>query len=71
MVLAYAKMGREIALNVENINSFCLPHLIEASAFRMLGVCFALVMGTKMAQLVAANSMSGLFSYNTIVIIFY
>ena len=39
-------MGRVIALNVETVNSFCLPHLVEVSAFRMLSVCFALVMVT-------------------------
>ena len=39
-------MGQVIALNVEAINSFCLPHLIEASAFSKLSVCFALVMVT-------------------------
>ena len=39
-------MGQVIALNVETINSFCLSHLIEVSAFRMLSVCFALVMVT-------------------------
>ena len=39
-------MGQVIALNVETINSFCLPHLVEVSAFRMLNVCFALVMVT-------------------------
>ena len=36
-------MGRVIVLNVETIHSFCLPHLKEVSAFRMLSVCFALV----------------------------
>ena len=46
MVFAYSKMGQVIALNVETINSFCLPHLVEMSAFRMLSVCFALVMVT-------------------------
>ena len=39
-------MGQVIALNVETINTFSLPHLIEVSAFRMLSVCFALVMMT-------------------------
>ena len=39
-------MGQVIALNVEIINSFCLPHLVEVSAFRMLSICFALVMVT-------------------------
>ena len=38
MVFAYLKMGQVIALNVEIINSFCLPDLVEVS------VCFALVM---------------------------
>ena len=46
MVFAYSKMGHVIALNVESINSFCLPHLVEVSAFRMLSICFALVMVT-------------------------
>ena len=44
MVFAYSKMGRVIALDVETINSFCLPHLVEVSAFKMLRVCFGLVM---------------------------
>ena len=39
-------MLRVIALNVETINYFCLFHLVEVSAFRMLSVCFALVMAT-------------------------
>ena len=46
IVFAYSKKGRVIALNVEIINSFCLPHLVEVSAYRMLSVCFALVMMT-------------------------
>ena len=46
IVFAYSKMERVIALKVETINSFCLPHLVEVSAFRMLSVCFALVMVT-------------------------
>ena len=46
MVFTYYKMGRVIALNVETINFFCLPHLVEVNAFRMLSVCFALVMVT-------------------------
>ena len=37
-------MGRVIPLNVEMISSFCLFHLVEVSAFRMLSICFALVM---------------------------
>ena len=37
-------MRQVVALNVETINSFCLPHLVEVSAFRMLSICFALVM---------------------------
>ena len=45
MVFAYSKMGHVIALNVD-INSFCLPHLVEVSAFRMLSIYFALVMMT-------------------------
>ena len=43
MVFAYSKMGQMIALNVETIHSFCLPHVVEVSAFRMLSICFALV----------------------------
>ena len=46
MVLAYSKMGQVIGFNVKTINSFCLPHLVEVRAFRMLSVCFALVMVT-------------------------
>ena len=48
MVFAYSIMGQVIALNVETINSFCLPYLVEVSVFRMLSVCFALVMETFM-----------------------
>ena len=44
MVFAYSKMGRVIAFNVETTNSFYLPHLVEVSVFRMLSVCFALMM---------------------------
>ena len=44
IVFAYFKI--EQALNVETINSFCLPHLVEVSAFRMLSICFDLVMVT-------------------------
>ena len=32
-----------IALNVEILSSFCLPHLFDVSALRMLSVCFALM----------------------------
>ena len=39
-------MGQVIALNVETINSFCVPHLVEVSAFRILSICFAFVMVT-------------------------
>ena len=46
MVFAYSKMVRVIALNVETINYFCLPHLVEVRVIRMLSVCFALVMVT-------------------------
>ena len=46
MMFAYSEMGRVIALNVETINSFCLPHLVEVSPFKMLSVCFALLMVT-------------------------
>ena len=31
-----------IALNIEMLSSFCLPHLFEVSALRMLSVCFDL-----------------------------
>ena len=33
-----------IALNVEMISLFCLPHLFEKSGLRKLSVCFALMM---------------------------
>ena len=46
MVFVCSKMGRVMVLNVETINFFCLPYLIEVSAFRMLSVCFALLMVT-------------------------
>ena len=47
MVFAYSKRGGGvIAFNVETINSFSLPHFVVVSAFRMLSVCFALVMVT-------------------------
>ena len=39
-------MGQVNTLNVETINSFCLPHLLKGSAFRMLNVCFVLVIMT-------------------------
>ena len=45
-MFAYSKMGRVIALNMEIINSFCLPHLVEVSALRMLSFCFALMIVT-------------------------
>ena len=32
-----------IALNVEMISSFCLPHFFKVSALRKLSVCFALM----------------------------
>ena len=32
-----------VALNVERITSFCLPHLFEESALRKLSICFALM----------------------------
>ena len=44
MVFAFSKMERVIVLNVQTINFFCLDHLVEVTAFRMLSVCFALVM---------------------------
>ena len=31
-----------MALNVETISFFCLPNLVDLSAFRMLSVCFVL-----------------------------
>ena len=46
MVFAYSKMGQVMDLDIETINFFCLPHLVEVSVFRMLSVCFALVMVT-------------------------
>ena len=39
MVFAYSKMGRIVDLNVEKINAFYLPHLLEVIVFRMLSVC--------------------------------
>ena len=33
-----------ITLDVKMLNSFCLLHLFEVSALRMLSVCFALMM---------------------------
>ena len=44
MALAYSKMGKVMALNIETIRSFCLPHLVEVSALRMNSVHLALVM---------------------------
>ena len=44
IAFAYSKMGRVIALNVDTINSFCLPHLIEVIAFRKLSICLALLL---------------------------
>ena len=32
-----------IALNVEMISSFCLPHLFEESALGKLSICFGLM----------------------------
>ena len=46
MVFACSKMGRVMAFNMETINSFCLLHLVEVSGFRMLSICFALVIVT-------------------------
>ena len=43
MVFAYSKMGRVIVLKVDIISSFCLPHLVDVSALRMLRVRFALM----------------------------
>ena len=43
MVFAYSKIGQMIALNVATIGSFCLPHLVELCAFKLLRVCFAYV----------------------------
>ena len=42
IVFAYSKMGRVIALYVWSMVSFCFPHLVDVSAFRMLRVRFAL-----------------------------
>ena len=33
MVFAYSKMWQVIALKVETINSFCLPHLVAGECF--------------------------------------
>ena len=41
MVFACSKMGQVIALNVETVNFFCLPHLVEVTTFRTLNICFA------------------------------
>ena len=49
MMFAFSKMEQVIALNVETINSFCLPHLVEVSALRMLSACFVFVMVTVMS----------------------
>ena len=46
MIFAYSIMGRVIPLFVETINSLCLLHLVEVSAFKRLSICFALVMVT-------------------------
>ena len=46
MVFTYSNMAQVLALNVEKISSFCLLHLVEVSALKMLNVCFALVMVT-------------------------
>ena len=56
MVFAYSKMGPVIALNVETINSVCLPHLVEVSAFRMLSICFILVTVTFSCENVSFES---------------
>ena len=48
MVFTYFKTGRVMALNFETISFFCLLHLLEVSALRMLTVHFALVMVTFM-----------------------
>ena len=42
IVFAYSKMGRVIALYVWSMISFCLPHLVDVRAVRMLRVRFAL-----------------------------
>ena len=47
MVFAYSKIGQVIDFNIETINSFCLPHLVKVSVFRMLNVCYAFVMVTR------------------------
>ena len=33
-----------IALNVEMLSLFCLPHLFDESALKMLSICFASMM---------------------------
>ena len=32
-----------IALNVEMLNSFCLPYLFDVNVLKMLSICFALM----------------------------
>ena len=49
MVPAHHKMGQLMALNAKAISSFCLSHLAEVSAFKMLSVFFALIIETFMS----------------------
>ena len=46
MVFTYSKMVQVLTFIIETISSFCLLHLVEVSAFRMLSICFTLVMVT-------------------------
>ena len=43
IVDAYSMTGRVMALYVAMIVSFCLPHVVDVSAFRMLTDFFALI----------------------------
>ena len=44
-------MEQVVALNVEMISFFCLLHLVEVSAFRMLSIYFTFLMVEKMLVL--------------------
>ena len=48
-MFAYFKMGQVIALNVK-ISCFYWDHLAEINAFRMLSICFTLVMVTSVSS---------------------
>ena len=44
IMFIYSNMQKVLALNVEKISYFCLPHLVEMSALRMLSIHIALMM---------------------------